>query len=127
MKERTCWRGVLQCTTAWVRARDGGGTTVRGNSSCHAVNARAHDALDQLGVETVGVKHLRAVLIARDENESRHWAEYDARRSEDDGVRRERDDVLIGVAVLEGRVDGLCHELARSGGVRDRQDGWDGH
>lgn len=63
------------------------------------MDARAHDALAELRVETGEVAHFRGTMIARNESEERSRAEEYAQRGGDVAMRREWDDQRFRIAV----------------------------
>lgn len=90
------------------------------------MNARAHDPLEQLCVETAEVVRLRGILVAREESDAHCWGKEDEQRSGVDGVRCDRYDLRVRVAVLAGRVDELFHQSAGANGSRDVRTDEDG-
>lgn len=80
------------------------------------MNVRANDALGRFRVDTDEVERLRAALRARDEADARRRAEEDAGSGDDDGVRRNSDDLRVQVTLLKAEspssVDSWKHSAA---------------
>lgn len=77
------------------------------------MNAREMDALGRSHTEMDEVER------SRNEGDARLREGDDAKRSADDGVPREHDDLSLQVAGLSGRVDELRWELGVVCGVRE--------
>lgn len=66
--------------------RDGGIITYQGNRSGREMNAREHDELEQVRVETGKFAHLRWLVMACNKNHALRWARDDSRRGGNDGA-----------------------------------------
>lgn len=77
VKDWTREREVLEYVATWARSRHGGAIPSYANLSGRSLNARAHDALAPLLVETGEVTLLRGMLIERDESHAHRPAKED--------------------------------------------------